>query len=146
MHLLSGSESNAEDKQGGCAMIPIEQAKLEVVAEFPKGYFLENLAIRADASILLSAMTKSELWYIPAPASSLPVKPVLVHTFDLMTLNIVETAEEDVFYLTASNVYTRGVSHLYRLDFRGGGPGDTLRPALLLEFPEPQVGFNGSCL
>ena len=27
-------------------MISIEQAKLEVVAEFPKGYFLENLAIR----------------------------------------------------------------------------------------------------
>jgi hypothetical protein len=127
-------------------MISIEQAKLEVVAEFPKGYFLENLAIRADGSILVSAMNKSELWYIPAPASSLPVKPVLVHTFDLMTLNIVETAEEDVFYLTASNVYTTRVSHLYRLDFRGWEPGDTLRPQLLLEFPEPKVGLNGSCL
>ena len=127
-------------------MTSIEQAKLEVVAEFPKGYFLENLAIRADGSILVSAMSKSELWYIRAPASSLPVKPVLVHTFDLMTLNIVETAEEDVFYLTASNVYTTRVSHLYRLDFRGWEPGDTLRPELLLEFPEPKVGMNGSCL
>ena len=28
-------------------MISIEQATLEVVAEFPKGYFLENLAVRA---------------------------------------------------------------------------------------------------
>ena len=48
-------------------MITIEQAKLEVVAELPEGYFLENLAVRAYRSILVSAMNKNELWYIPAP-------------------------------------------------------------------------------
>lgn len=127
-------------------MIGIEQAKLEVVAEFPEGYFLENLAVRRDGSILVSAMNKRELWYIPAPLGPLPVQPVLVHNFDLMTLNIVETAVEDVFYLTASNVYTTRVSHLYRLDFSGWTPGRSLRSELLLEFPEPKVGMNGSCL
>ena len=126
-------------------MISIEQAKLEVVAEFPKGYFLENLAVRADGSILVSAMNKSELWYVPAPGSSLPVEPVLVHTFDIMTLNITET-EEDVFYLTASDVYKTRISQLYRLDFRGWNPGDAIRPEFLLEFPEPKVAMNGSCL
>ena len=113
-------------------MISIEQATLEVVAEFPKGYFLENLAVRADGSILVSAMNKSELWYIPAPGRLLPVEPVLVHTFDLMTLNMIETEQEDAFYLTASDVYTTRTSHLYRLDLRGWIPGDAIRPDLLL--------------
>jgi hypothetical protein len=126
-------------------MILIEQATLEVVAEFPKGYFLENLAVRADGSILVSAMNKSELWCIPAPGTLLPVEPVLVHTFELMTLNIIET-EEDVFYLTASDVYKTRVSHLYRLNFRSWKPGDTIQPEFVLEFPEPKVAMNGSCL
>jgi hypothetical protein len=126
-------------------VVASEQAKLEVVAEFPKGYFLENLAVRADGSILVSALNKKELWYVPAPHTSSLVEPVLMHTFDLMTLNMVE-AEEDVFYLTASDVYTTRISHLYRLDLRGWKPGDALKPELVLEFPEPKVGLNGSCL
>lgn len=68
-------------------MVSIEQAKLELVAEFPEGYFLENLAARADGSVLVSAMNKSELWYVPAPADTLPVQPVLIHTFDLTLWN-----------------------------------------------------------
>src|SRR6202167_548242 len=127
-------------------MTSIEQATLEVVAEFPKGYFLENLALRADGSTLVSSMNKRELWHVPAPKNSLPVQPVLIHTFDLMTLNIIETQEADVFYLTASDVYTTRTSRLYRLDLPGWKPGGTIRPELLLEFPEPNVAMNGSCL
>ena len=56
-------------------MISIEQATLEVVSEFPKGYFLENLAVRTDGSILVSAMNKSELWYIPAPEACCLLNP-----------------------------------------------------------------------
>lgn len=126
-------------------MVTIEQAKLEVIAEFPRGYFLENLAVRADGSMLISAMNKKELWYVPAPHGNLPVEPVLIHTFDLMTLNVVET-REDVFLITASDVYGTRTSHLYRLDLRGWKPGDALKPELLLEFPEPKVAMNGSCL
>ena len=126
-------------------MTALEQAKLEIVAEFPKGYFLENLAVRTDGSILVSAMNKSELWCIPAPGETMPIQPVLVHTFDLMTLNIVET-EEDIFYLTASDVYATRTSHLYRIDLRGWRPGESIRPDFVLEFPEPKVALNGSCL
>ena len=86
-------------------MIEIPQATLEVVAEFPKGYFLENLAVRTDGSILVSAMNKRELWCIPAPGEELPVEPILVHTFDKMILNMVEDGEDN-FYVTASDVYT----------------------------------------
>lgn len=124
-------------------MISIEQAKLEPIAEFPKGYFLENLAVRADGSILVSAMNKSELWCIPE--GERPVKPVLVHTFDLMTMNIIE-AEPDIFYLTASDIYKTRLSRLYRLDLRSWEPGEDVEPEVILEFPEPKVGLNGSCL
>lgn len=126
-------------------MVEIPQAKIEVVAEFPKGYFLENLAVRPDGSILVSAMNKRELWCIPAPAQDLPVKPVLVHTFDLMVLNMVEDGE-DIFYVTASDVYTTRESHLYRLDMRGWLTEKKVEPELILLFPEPKVGLNGSCL
>lgn len=42
-------------------MIALEQARLEIVAEFPQGYFLENLAVRSNGSILVFAMNKKEL-------------------------------------------------------------------------------------
>ncbi len=123
----------------------IEQAKLEVVAEFPQGYFLENLAVRPDGSILVTAFNKKELWCVPAPAAGLPVEPALVCRPDLPPLNVVE-AEPDVFYLTAADVYATRTSHLYRLDLRGWQPGAAVVPQLVLEFPEPKVGLNGSCL
>ena len=126
-------------------MIDIEQASLEVVAEFPKGYFLENLAVRADGSILVSAMNKRELWYVPSPGAQLPVQPLLLHTFRLMLLNMVE-AEPDLFYVTSADMYHSWASQLYRLDLRNWQPGDAVEPELVLEFPDPQVAVNGSCL
>ena len=126
-------------------MIPIEQATLEVAAEFPKGYFLENLAVRADGSVLVTVANKKELWCVPPPAADLPVRPALMCRFDFPTLNLVEI-EPDVFYLTEADVYDTGTSHLYRLDLRGWQTGDAVRPQRVLEFPEPKVGLNGSCL
>ena len=67
----------------------IPQAQLTVVAEFPKQYFLENLAVRSDGSILVTALNKKELWYVPSPNGDLPVTSVLMHTFDLLTLCVV---------------------------------------------------------
>ena len=39
-------------------MAELEQTELSVVAEFPVDYFLENLAVRCDGSILVTAMNK----------------------------------------------------------------------------------------
>lgn len=126
-------------------MNQIEQAALDVYAEFPKGYFLENLAVRADGSILVSAMNKKELWCIPSPGDPLPLRPILVHTFDLMTFNMIE-AEPDIFYVTVSDVYDTRESKLYRLDLRAWKPGEKIEPICVLHFPDPKVGMNGSCL
>jgi hypothetical protein len=47
------------------------KAHLTKVAEFPKNYFLENLAVRSDNSILITVMNHSELWYgLPPTATS----------------------------------------------------------------------------
>jgi hypothetical protein len=44
---------------------PVPQVRLATVATFPKNYFLENLAVRADNSILVTALNHKELWYVP---------------------------------------------------------------------------------
>ena len=126
-------------------MPSIPQAKLTVIAEFPKFYFLENLAVRTDGSILITAMTKKALWLVPAPGGTAPVKPVRVHRFDLPTLFIVET-QPDVFLIGTCAVYGSREARIYRLDLNGWTPGEKLEPELVLEFPEPKVAINGACL
>src|SRR5947207_15951961 len=99
-------------------MMPIiPQAQLTVVAEFPKHYFQENLAVRSNGSILVTALNRKELWYVPSPNGALPVTPVPIHTFNLLTLCVVET-DPDVFLIGTSDVYGTREAELYRLDLR----------------------------
>lgn len=49
------------------ALAPLPEARLTPVALFPEHYFLENLAVRADGSLLVTAVLQRELWYVPAP-------------------------------------------------------------------------------
>ncbi len=120
-------------------------AKLSTVATFPTHYFLENLAVRGDNSILVTAFNHNELWYIPAPIVGELVVPRLVHTFDPPPLSLVE-AEPDLFYICTCNYLTTHESFLQRLDLRGWTPGTPVKPEVVLEFPEPRRGLNGSCL
>jgi hypothetical protein len=55
---------------------------ITTVASFPANYFLENLAMRADNSALVTAMNQKELWYVPPAAATEPVTPILLHTFE----------------------------------------------------------------
>lgn len=121
------------------------QAKLTLAAEFPVKSFLENLAIRADNSVLVSKMLEKELWYVPPVGGDLPVQPVCIHTFDQPTLAIVETAP-DVFHIATSNLYTSHECFLHRLDLRGWAPGQSLQPELLVSFPAEAKSLNGACL
>ena len=45
----------------------VPSVALTPVAYFPEGYFLENLAVRADGSVLVTTVTHQELWYVPGP-------------------------------------------------------------------------------
>lgn len=124
---------------------PNRLATLATIASFPSNYFLENLAVRKDNSILVTVMNQRELWYIPPTGSSIPVEPVLLFTFDQPALGIVEV-EPELFYISTSNIYTSHESYLHRLDLRGWTPGTPVAPDLVLEFPKAAGALNGSCL
>jgi len=118
-------------------------AKLTTVAVFPENSFLENLAVRADGSILVTEILQRRLWYVPP--EGVPAEPVPVHTFGQFTMGIVE-AGPDVFYINTSDPFTAHTSYLHRLDLRQWNPGEPVHAETVLEFPAQAVGLNGSCL
>ena len=121
------------------------QAQLTTVAEFPVQYFLENLAVRQDNSILVTVLNKQELWYVSPTSGNTPVKPVLLHTFEQPTAGIVEL-EADVFLVLCGNMYTTHESFAHLLDLRGWTPSSPIAPKLLCRFPEEARGLNGCCV
>lgn len=125
-------------------MIDQAKAKLTTVASFPENYFLENLAVRADNSVLITALNHKQLWYVRTDATK-SAKPVLLHTFDQLTLSLTEV-ESDVFYLCTSNAYTDHRSSLHRIDLRNWSVGNPIQPQKVLDFPDRARGLNGSCL
>ena len=98
------------------------KATLSVLATFPEKFFLENLAVRADNSLLVSDLTRKGLWYLPPARDGDTVDPVLLASFEQPTLSMVEV-EPDVFLVATSNLYTTHESFLHRLDMRGWAPG-----------------------
>jgi hypothetical protein len=123
----------------------VSAAKLTTVATFPKHYFLENLAARADGSLLVTALTQKELWYLPRPTGHTPVVPVLVHTFEHLTMGIVE-AQRDIFYISISDGYTTHESYLMRLNLNGWAPGTPVTPETVIKFDDRARALNGSAL
>jgi sugar lactone lactonase YvrE len=109
------------------------------IASFPPHFFLENLAVRANGSILVTVLNHKQLWYVPAPNGGPPVTPVLVHTLDGFAMGIVET-EPDIFY-----VGTLDQTTLERFDMRGWIPGTPVEPTRVLVF-DRGAGLNGACL
>jgi hypothetical protein len=127
------------------ALAPPPTVTLTPVAFFPQKYFLENLAVRADESILITAVLQKQLWWVPAAKPGGLVEPVLVHTFDHPVTGIVETAP-DVFIISLTEAYSTHESHLVRIDLTGWTPGAPVSPELIYTFDERVGGLNGSCL
>jgi hypothetical protein len=123
----------------------VPQVSLTTVATFPKNYFLENLAVRADNSVLVTALNHKELWYVPSSPDGGEVAPQLLFTFPHLAMGIVE-AEPDIFYIATSEIYTWVASDLYRLDLNGWTPRKPVHPEAILHFPRSVRGLNGSCV
>src|SRR5271154_699178 len=118
----------------------LPQVELTTVATFPPKFFLENLVMRADHSLLITVLNRGELWYVPPVDGALAVEPVLLFNFPQNgcgqnASGIVEV-EPDVFYLASGNWYTSGEGYLYRLDLHGCKPGSNVVPELVFEFPK----------
>ena len=105
------------------------QAKLTIVAEFPEHFFLENMAVRNDGSLLITVQNRKELWFVPAPGATLPVQPLLLGTFEFNTLFIVEWKPER-FLLGVADVYDTHEARLYEIDLRSWSPGAPIAPRL----------------
>src|ERR1700749_3486555 len=103
-------------------MTPVPAVTLTPVAHFPEKYFLENLAVRGDGSVLITAVLQKELWCVPGPEPRTEVRPVLLHTFEHMISGIVEV-QPDVFIICISDAYESHESHLARVDLNGWAPG-----------------------
>jgi len=121
----------------------VPQARLSVVAEFPEHFFVENIAVRADGSMLITVLNRNELWYVPAAGNTLPVQPKLLGNFEFNTTFIVEW-EPERFLLGVADVYETREAKLYEVDLTGWSPGAPIAPRLVLEFPKPWVGLNGA--
>jgi hypothetical protein len=67
-----------------------QKATSSTAAVFPKGYFLENLAVRANNSILVTSVKTRELWYVPPANAGEQVEPTLLFTFDKSPTSMVE--------------------------------------------------------
>lgn len=126
------------------AIVPVPEVTVTPVAYFPPKYFLENLAVRVDGSVLITAVLQKELWYVPGPARVL-ADPVLVHAFDHPVTGIVEV-EPDVFVLSLTEGYTTHESHLVRIDLTGWTPGAPVTPEVIFTFDDRVRALNGSCL
>jgi hypothetical protein len=120
-------------------------AKLTTIASFPRKYFLENMALRRDNSILITVANQQELWYIPPLSANVQVDLQLLCTFAQSAMGLVEV-EPDIFYICTSNLWTSHESYLRRLDMRGWAPGKPVNPEVVLKFAEPVRGLNGSCM
>jgi hypothetical protein len=121
------------------------QARLITIAEFPTQYFLENLAVRQDNSVLIHVANRKELWYVPPSDGEQTVKPVHLHSYKENAGGIVEL-EPDVFALFTGNAYTTHESFIHRLDLRNWTPGTPIAPELVCQFPDRARGVNGACL
>jgi hypothetical protein len=131
----------------GCpmTMAPIPAVALTPVAYFPENYFLENLVVRADGSVLVTTVLQKELWYVPSAKPCTVVSPVLLHTFKHPILGIVE-AEPDVIMVSVCDLYHTHESQLARIDFKGWTPGKPVKPEIIFSFDDRARGLNGSCM
>jgi len=127
------------------ALAPLPTVALTPVAYFSQKYFLENLAVRTDESVLITAVLQKELWWVPRAAPGAVVEPVLVHTFEHPVTGITEVTP-DVFVISLTEAYTNHESHLFRIDFNGWTPGTPVFPEVIYTFDDRVRGLNGSCL
>jgi hypothetical protein len=123
---------------------PLPSVTLTPVAYFPESYFLENLAVRADGSTLITAVLQKELWYVPPARRGSVAEPLLLRRFDHPVTGIVEIAP-DVFVICLTEGYTTHESWLVRVDLTGWAPGKHVSAETIYRFDDRARGLNGTC-
>jgi hypothetical protein len=94
----------------------------ELVHQFPKPTWIENIAVRSNGDILVTLLTSPELYHI-SPSTK---EAVLVHKFDgFLALTGIIEVKDDVFYIGAGNFHLQtftneqGSYKIYEVDMTG---------------------------
>ena len=111
---------------GACSIIMSAQAheegevsllKVETVHEFPRMYFVENLAVRSNGGILVTVHNRNELIHVDPTQG----QRTLVHTFENGVSGIAEI-EPDVFYISVGEIGNAGSYGIFTVDMTGFAP------------------------
>jgi hypothetical protein len=128
-----------------------------LIQEFPNPTWIENLHIRSNGDILISSLSKPELYLVSTAAStSAGTSPVLLHSFDpsLALLGIAEISPDIFFvvagdYSIAKSSNTTGSYSIWSVDltaFDGSSQSasNDVRPVVKLVTHLPEASFlNG---
>ncbi|KAL6901481.1 hypothetical protein GGI43DRAFT_422402 [Trichoderma evansii] len=125
--------------------------------EFSKDSYIENLAIRSNGQILVSDLSKPQLFLFD-PSATGPSEPLLVHEFD-QSLGLAGIAEyqPDVFAVISGNtsftttVQVAGTWNVWSVDLRGveisteNGQAQLSSPPVVkkIAYVEPAQFLNG---
>jgi hypothetical protein len=123
-------------------------AQVTTVATFPSGVFPENIAVRADGSILVTDPLTRYLQFIPHTSiKTREIVPIPLISFTESPMGIVEI-EPDVFYITTSTPFDdKSLKTLWRIDFNGFKiPTSVPEPERIVEFPLEARFLNGSAV
>ena len=119
--------------------------KVTTLATLPQNTFLENLILRPDSSLLLTAITPPNLYLVPSITT--PSIPVLLHKFDTAVTGIVSIAP-DVYIVSTGTHGTPDTAILYKLDMTAYNsslpePNDSVSITEVLKMPAA-LFLNGS--
>ncbi len=124
------------------------QPTVSIIACFPPGFFLENIAAFKDGGLLVTAANQRQLYYVPPTMYQHQVAPLLLATFEpgqwAMGLQAAPQ-NPNVFYMLTSDMLGLG-SHtcsLYVIDCSNPAAGPL--PQKLFTFPTEAKGLNGLC-
>ena len=82
-------------------------AKITTFANFPKHFMLENLAVRADGSVLVVAAPQRQVWCVPAHHGEAPAEPIVLHTFDEghLAISLVEAEPDTISWFALQIIF-----------------------------------------
>ncbi|KAM0253342.1 hypothetical protein ACHAQJ_007292 [Trichoderma viride] len=98
---------------------------VRTLVEFPNPSYIENLAVRSNGQILISDLSKPQLFLFD-PSASGPSEPLLLHEFDqFLGLAGIAEYQPDVFAVISgnasftSNISSAGSWNVWSVDLRG---------------------------
>ena len=109
---------------GYCQNSPI--AAVADIFQFPKGYWIENIAVRSNGNLLLTRMDKAEVHELN-PLVSLPT-PSLIHTFtdgNNSCMGIAENSPDNFAVIVRTRNGNTTRSALWNLDLTSAEPKTT---------------------